>query len=569
MSATLSQGLAFHARLMFEPTLKGPPMRRILLATVFFPTCVFADQITATSRVTEVTIYAYGAQITRQVTFDAPAGQHDLTIADLPQETYAEALRIAPGAGAQVASFALKLEFVPPSQPRENAALLAAEANVQQLEAAERTALLALDGVQTRINAANAQIAFLQGVKVEPAVDATAAANLRDIAKMIGDEVLLAGEAARTAKADLMLAEGSLSDVRRDLNAAINLRDGLGTDQTLYAALDVALIAKVAGPQTVTITQFVQNASWRPVYDMRLSREGGDSLTLQRGVLISQTTGEDWDDVALTLSTANPSAQPMPSMLSPEYRAIYDGTVAYAAEPMMEDALGGSLNRAVTLEAQPAPAANVGQATLRGDVVVYEYATPADVKTGATDLRLALDEVVLTPEITARAVPRYDQTAFMMASFTNTGAEVLLPGYAYLYREGTLIGGMQLGAIQPGTKAELAFGAIEGLRLTRDMPVRATGERGLIVSSNQQEETAVLQIENLTDQAWDVRLMDLVPYSEQEDLEISYGADLPVSEENVDGMRGILAWDFPLMPGEKTAVTLTTTLSWPDGMMLQ
>lgn len=563
------QGSSFHARLMFEPTLKGPPMRRILLATVFFPTCVFADQITATSRVTAVTIYAYGAQITRQVTFDAPAGQHDLTIADLPQDTYAEALRITPGTGAQVASFALQPEFVPPSQPRESAALLTAEADVQRLEEAERAAVLALEGVQTRINAANAQIAFLQAVKVEPAVDATAAANLRDIARMIGDEVLLAGDAARGAKADLMLAEAALSDIRGDLNAAINVRDTLGTDQTLYAALDVQVILEAAGPQTVTITQFVQNASWRPVYDMRLSRDGGDALTLQRGVLVSQATGEDWDDVALTLSTANPSAQPMPSMLSPEYRAIYDGTLAYAAEPMMEDALEGRLNRAVTMQAAPAPVANVGQATLQGDVVVYEYAAAADVKTGATDLRLALDEVVLTPDITARAVPRYDQTAFMMASFTNTGAEVLLPGYAYLYREGTLIGGMQIVAIQPGAEAELAFGAIEGLRLTRDMPVRATGERGLIVSSNQQEDTAVLQIENLTDQAWDVRLMDLVPYSEQEELEIVYVADLPVTEDNVDGMRGILAWDFALAPGEKTAVTLTTTLSWPDGMMLQ
>lgn len=545
-------------------------MRRILLATVMFPSCAFADQITATSRVTDVTIYAYGAQITRQVNFDAPAGTHDLTIADLPQETYAEALRIAPGNGGQVASYALQPAFVPPSKPRESAAYLAANAEVQRLAAAERTALLALDAVQTRINASNAQIAFLQGVKVEPAVDATAAANLRDIAAMIGAEVLLASEAAQAAKADLLLAEAALSDVRADLVAAQDVRAGLITDQTLYAALDVKVILAAAGTQTVTITQFVQNASWRPVYDMRLSRQGGDKLTLQRGVLISQSTGEDWSDVALTLSTANPSAQPMPSTLYPEYRSISDGKALDNLEQapvVLEDSM--RLAGAMPAVVASAPAEYTGQAVMQGDVVVYNYAAPADVKTGANDLRLALDEVVLTPEITARAVPRYDQTAFVMATFTNTGDEVLLPGYAYLYREGTLIGGMQIAAIQAGAEAELPFGAIEGLRLTREMPVRATGERGLIVSSNQQQETAVLQIENLTDRAWDVRLMDLIPYSEQEDLEISYAADRAVSEENVDGQRGILAWDFPLAAGEKTAVTLTTTLSWPDGMVLQ
>ena len=544
-------------------------MRRILLATAFIPSCAFADQIAATSRVTDVTIYAYGAQITREVSFDAPAGTHDLAITDLPQETYAEALRITPGVGGQVASFALRPEFVPPSAPRESAAYLAADAEVTRLVEAERAALLGLEAVQVRINAANAQIAFLQGVKVEPAMDATTAVNLRDIAQMIGAEVLAAGEAGRAAKAEMLVAEAGLSDVRADLAAAQEVLAGMVNSQTLYAALDVKVITEAAGPQVVTITQFVQSASWRPVYDMRLSREGGDSLTLQRGVLISQATGEDWDDVALTLSTANPSAQPMPSALYPEYRVIYDGKAGLvAAEPMMTES--DQLTRsAAVAEAAPAPVAYTGQAALQGDVVIYSYAAPADIKTGASDLRLALDEVALVPDITARAVPRYDQTAFMMATFTNTGDEVLLPGYAYLYREGTLIGGMQIAAVQAGAEAELPFGAIEGLRLTRDMPVRATGERGLIVSSNQQEETAVLQIENLTGQAWDVQMMDLIPYSEQEDLEISYVADLPVTEEDVDGQRGILAWDFALAAGEKTAVTLTTTLSWPDGMMLQ
>ncbi|MFM2390138.1 MAG: hypothetical protein RLZZ437_1693 [Pseudomonadota bacterium] len=545
-------------------------MRRILLATVLFPSCAFADQITATSRVTDVTIYAYGAQITRQVTFDAPAGTHDVTIADLPQETYAEALRIAPGTGGQIASFALQPDFVPPSQPRENEALRAAEAEVQRLEADERSALLALEGLQTRINAANAQIAFLQGVKVEATIDTTSAASLRDIGKMIGDEVLLAGEVAHTAKADFLQAEATLADIRADLKAARELRGTLSTDQTLYAALDVKVVLEAAGPQTLTITQFVQSASWRPVYDMRLSREGGDRLTLQRGVLISQSTGEDWDDVTLTLSTANPSAQATPTALYPEYRSIGDSKDLYVMqqEPVAEaDSL--LLHRSSPAVSGAAPAAYTGQAALQGDIVIYSYDAPADVRTGASDLRLALDEIVLTPEITAHAVPRYDVTAFMMASFTNSGAEVLLPGYAYLYREGTLIGGVQMGAIQPGQEAELAFGAIEGLRLTRDMPVRATGERGLILSSNQQEETAVLQVENLTGQVWDVRLLDLTPYSEQEDLEISFVTDVPVTEEDVDGQRGILAWDFPLAAGEKTAVTLTTTLSWPDGMVLQ
>lgn len=106
--------------------------------------------------------------------------------------------------------------------------------------------------------------------------------------------------------------------------------------------------------------------------------------------------------------------------------------------------------------------------------------------------------------------------------------------------------------------------AIEGLRLKRDMPLRAEGDRGILSSSTQVEEKAVLQIENLTDEAWPVRLLDVVPYSEQE-VEISYTADPAPSVVDVDGQRGVLAWEFELPAGEKKAVQLDSVMRWPEG----
>jgi Domain of unknown function (DUF4139) len=115
----------------------------------------------------------------------------------------------------------------------------------------------------------------------------------------------------------------------------------------------------------------------------------------------------------------------------------------------------------------------------------------------------------------------------------------------------------------------MAFGAIEGLRLTRDMPNRLEGDSGIIVTSNQIEESATLKIENLTDESWPVRMLDQVPYSEQEDLEVTVSADPAASETDVDGKRGVLAWDFDLAPGEMREITLDHSLSWPEGMVLQ
>jgi len=191
------------------------------------------------------------------------------------------------------------------------------------------------------------------------------------------------------------------------------------------------------------------------------------------------------------------------------------------------------------------------------------------VATGVENLRLALDTLTFTPVVQARAVPRYDRTAFLVAKMTNTGTEILLPGTAYLNRDGALVGSTDLPSLAPGADTTLGFGAIEGLKLTRDMPLKAEGDRGIFSTSTQIEEKAILKVENLTDEAWPIHLMDQVPYSEQEDLQITYQASPSPTAENVDGQRGILAWDFEIGPKESKEIKLDSVMSWPQGKVLQ
>ena len=123
--------------------------------------------------------------------------------------------------------------------------------------------------------------------------------------------------------------------------------------------------------------------------------------------------------------------------------------------------------------------------------------------------------------------------------------------------------------IAPGVEAEVGFGAIETLRISREMPLREGGETGVFTSANEQAESVVITVENTGDESWPIRLIDQVPYSEQTDLEVDYAADPEPTETDVDSQRGILAWEFDLAAGGKQTVTLEHTLSWPDGMELR
>ncbi len=540
-----------------------------LLVTTALSSPALADTILAQSHITSVTVYPQGAQVTREVTFTAAVGPHDLLITDLPAETEPTLIRLA-SPDLDLGAFALRSDRLPPRADPNAPEIVAAKAAVETAEAGVRTAQATIDAINARIEAAQAQISFLAAIKPEGA--AITVETLTALAQTVGAQTLAARDVALAAKADLPAAQKALEDAQKSLSDAQAARDALSQGDTNYTALSVAIDASAAGEAHITLTHYVPDATWSPVYDMTLDRTA-PSLKIDRGVLVTQYSGEDWASVDLILSTAKPSDQSAPSELWPALRSVIDpkatpepeGDMGGMAEPMMEPA--------IVADAAPSPK-RVGMTLsaarmMQGETVVYHYPTAVSVATGVENLRLALDSLTMKPQIEARAVPSRDKTAFLMARFTNDSPELLLPGTAFLYRDSALVGGTDFAGLASGAKADIGFGAIEGLRLKRSMPERSTGGRGFISTSTEQQETAVLSVENLTTEAWPIRVLDQIPYSEQDELAISYRADPAATEENYDDQRGILSWQFDLPAGEKKEITLSQKLNWPEGKILQ
>ncbi|KAF0115785.1 MAG: hypothetical protein FD150_809 [Rhodobacteraceae bacterium] len=541
---------------------------RALLAGLLVTTALpaFADSIAATSTITAVTVYPDGAKLTREVTFTAPAaGNHELLVTDLPIDSDPGLIRLAPSEGVQVGAFTLRADRLPPREDPLTPAQTAAKAQTEAAEAAARTAQLSLDAVQAKVEAAEAQVRFLSSF-TGALPDGATPETIKSMATMIGAETLAARQTALAARAELFPAEKALTKAAEALAKAQAAYDALPGADVDYTALSVAVTAAAAGEQTVTVTQYVGNASWRPVYDLNLTRDKGDALVLNRSVLVTQYTGEDWAGVALTLSSSRPAEQAAPSQLWPELRSIGPALDTEAARARKAVEGGAEMDMAVVAEAAPAITAGVA---LEGDTVVYKYPEAVTVATGAEDLRLALDSLTFSPVVKAVAVPRIDRTAFVVASFTNASSEPLLPGQAMLFREGVLVGSTWLDVIAPGVETDVGFGAIETVRVKREMPKRAGGETGVFTSSNQQSEAAVITVENTGDEAWPVRIIDQVPYSEQDDLKIEVSANPEPTETDVEGQRGILAWEFDLAAGGKETMTLEHSLTWPAGLVLR
>ena len=540
------------------------PLALILCSTA--PTALLADTLTAASRVARVTLYPWGASVVRVVDLAAAPGVHELIVPDLPYYTDAGSLRVA-GQGITIGAVNLQTDRLPVTETTPDPAIAAAKAEVERLEGVVRDRSAAIAAIRLRVDAANRQVAFLGKLGQ---VEGATPEDLRALARMVGEEVLAASQAAFAAEAEAKEAERAaeadiiaLDKARQALNALLN------PDVEDFAALVAAVEVGADGKGTVEITTFTSDASWQPVYDLRLTRVGAakPALALERGVMVSQYSGEDWRGVDLVLSTARPSDQSEPSYLDAWLRRIGPELPAMplATAPRLE---GKGLFDSYAA-GEPVPVVETAAMEMMGATVTYHYGAPVDIRDGVEALRLKLDAITLAPDVVAEAVPVYDETAFMVASAVNNSGQVLLPGEATLFLDGAMVGLANLPMTAAGAELRMGFGPIDGLVLTRTVPERTEGDRGVIAKTNQQNETAVLTIENLTEEAWPMRVLDRVPYSEQEDLVITYKATPAASETDIDGKRGVLAWRATLAPGKTQTIRLETTLSWPTDQVLR
>lgn len=538
------------------------------LPLVFFAPALHAEEIALNSQVSAVTLYPQGATVTRQVPFSIPAGQHDLILADLPQTTPLAAIRVAV-TGAQMGGVTTRNDYVPPRDTAESPALIAARAEVERLEDELRTARASVEDIALEADAARARIAFLAEIGQGDGVAALGVEALRDLSAMIGAETLAARRAAAEATRRAEAAERGLKDQIKALEDAQQALAALVPEDEARAMLAVAVASDQPATGTLSVTYSISDAGWQPLYDLHLTRETG-KLRLERGAFVQQFTGENWRDVALTLSTLRPSAQSEPGQIWPWIPRIEDPEAPRPKSRQLERADGALMQMAEPMMDVAAPARIEADAQFDGLSVTYTYPAPVSVSTGADRLRLSLGTLGMTADVVAHAVPMVDQTAFVMARMTNDTGELILPtSEARFYLDGRYVGQRWIDLVPAGGKVDWSFGAIEGLRLTRLVRSRNEGDRGIISKSNEMTETVEISVENLTDTAWPLRILDRVPQSDQEDLEITWSAKPQPSERDVDGKRGILAWDVTLPAGETQEISLTHALEWPTGKVLR
>ncbi|MCL6285219.1 DUF4139 domain-containing protein [Ruegeria sp. 2012CJ41-6] len=531
---------------------------------------VQAEVIPASSMVTEVTMHPDSATILRKGSVEIPAGKHRLVLRGVPDSASRESLRVTVNGVRQIGTV-IRNDFTPPHDETAPE-VKAAEARIEQIEQRIRT--VRDDAAQARaaVAASEVSIEFLRKLGENDSMAEAGASALRDIARMIREEAGEASQAALDAEVRARAIEEALKDLNEELAeaqqalAAIALEDA----DRLYIAVEVSATEPVTSDLTLSYLVNYET-SWVPTYDFNLLTGDDPRVEIKRSAMVRQETGENWTDVTLHLSTTEATGQIGARTLFPHLRRIEEPRPILkqrelsAAAPMALEADAGSLAEPVV-----EPPLITEEVMWSESNLILTYGEPVSIASGADVLKLQLDSFAEEADVQAVAVPIHDETAYRVASMVNSSGRELIPSsFATHYVDGQLVGFEAFDGLTSGQEADIGFGPIEGLRLTRDILDQSEGDRGILTRSNQRGDRVEIEVENLTEEDWPLRLLDRVPYSQQDDLEIEWVARPKPSEMNVDKQRGILAWDLTLAPGQSQTIQLDTTLSWPEDMVLR
>ncbi|PTX58012.1 uncharacterized protein (TIGR02231 family) [Litoreibacter ponti] len=546
-------------------------LRSLSLAALLVTSTAYAEEVFIVPNISQVTVYPQGASVTRVVAAELPAGEHIIRIPYLRQGFSVGPPRVSTADNVAVGAIRLlPNHFTDPKDARTPEQIAAAD----RVEAA-RDAVQALEDRvilgQAQVEAQKARNAYLRTL-TGAAQTSTDPDALKAAADMVAAELSSAWTAQYQASIALRADEKARDEARVALGLAEAEFQALNPPTGPLTLLEMAVETGAAGPVELTIDTLVYNAGWRADYDLDLTRGDDASIAMERKVVLQQSTGERWSEADLILSTANPFAQVDPTEPFPNQASIfakgkagYGVSVRSQAEDVSSFARAGS---AADLEVE-AVAAPTAQAVIDGLSVTYDYPTPVSLASGGSELILALDDFTFDAREFNRAAPRFDETAFLMAEFTNSTPEPFLPGQVSVSRDGVFVGRSDLDLVPAGAKAEVSFGSLEGLRLDYKLLDNDTGDRGFLTSSSTRVQQMEFSVENLLDTTEQVQTIFALPYSEQENLEVSVSTRPNPADADFEQKRGVSVWDLELGPGEKRTVRVNVQMDWPDGQQLQ
>ncbi|KDN34323.1 hypothetical protein RSAG8_12588, partial [Rhizoctonia solani AG-8 WAC10335] len=374
-------------------------------------------------------------------------------------------------------------------------------------------------------------------------------------------------------------------------------------------AITVTVLAETDGSAELTLTYVVSNASWKPLYDVRASiaksPEGTSTIALHYRASITQTTGENWPDVALSLSTASPQLGSSVPKLSPwriGFPAPLSISPSIQRSPPVRRTIPYSMDR--VMGAFPSGGMAVRQAHVESTGLLNTtFGIPgrSDIPSDEGSHKVVIAVLELQADLEWICVPREKESVFLTCKVVNSSEFTLLPGQASVFMDDNFVSKSQIEHVSPNESFKTSLGADSALRVTYPSAKtlnRKTVQSGFLFMAKEQQSVSAqsqrITIRNTRPASVSVRVLDHVPVSTDAGLKVNVlspsGLETTAPNENGDegkrkenpwkdiqrgvkarwaalaaGGEGTVEWACDIAPSDEAELELSWEVAAPAG----
>lgn len=387
---------------------------------------------------------------------------------------------------------------------------------------------------------------------------------------------------------EIEFALRDLNKQRGDKANQLSLLQQPATPNTRSALVTVE--ADQAGPAEMQVNYLIAGAGWQPQYDAYADPDTQKVELTYYGV-VRQTTGENWDGVALTLSSARPStAARLPELAAWTIDFGGQGNVAmddrnldYERAKVMSRQLtqrswgnnsvmvNGAVQQQEDIPAAPsavltpAPAdADLQIAEVRSLGPAATFSVPARTSIPSDDQphRSAISVQTLKGEWTYETTPKLTAGAFLKTRVTNTSGGPLLAGDINAFLGNNFVGKSNIGLVAANASFDLFLGADENIKVTRTEGVKKEEVGGILTRMKLYKRSFTIEVQNFKSIEASFKLRDQVPVSKNGQISVVVNKAEPAFKSKDDD-TGVVVWEFKLKPNEKQKITVEYEVDAP------
>lgn len=530
-------------------------MKRINLAiTLFLGVLISYGQTEKSidSKITNVTVFLNKAQVTREVKTRIDAGKMDLILSGLTAQLDPSSIQVAGKGSFLIMGIRHQQNYLNEFNVPAKLKSLKDSLTYYQKQ-------LSLEQSKKEILNKEEQM-LLSNQKIGGANQNLTVAELKAMADFY-----------RSRLGEIVNNRMSQDEKVKSINEHIlRLQRQINSENELYSKNTSEIVISVssnsATAATLEVNYVVANAGWYPIYDLRAVNTKSP-IQLNYKANVFQRTGEEWKNVTLVLSTANPNQSGLKPELYPWYLDFYN-PVAY--KQYNKKTMGRSMRSEAQTEdmafemeiADAAPAQSMAEmvSTVQTSLnTEFQIALPYTVASSSKSTLVDIQNHEMKAAYSYSVVPKLDEDAFLMARATGWEDFSLLPGEANIFFEGTFVGKTFIDPNAIGDTLSVSLGRDKRIVVKREELKDLTSKK--LIGSNQKEEHSwQITIRNTKTEAITITVEDQLPVTRNKDIEVT---SLDNGGAKFDLVSGKLTWKLTLQPNESKKMVYRYEVKYP------